>query len=159
MSIERINAFIDKNRIKHSSCIVKELQNTKYIVQYVVVACTMETIENLLKNQDYPNNIIDTLIKENIINNKSNINGVVYYGNLLNFTQYRELVYKFPIRKIDLREGREPRFRLYTRTIEYQKEMGLVMNLCPTAELSWKSVIDKVGSKTGLILQIKKKKC
>jgi len=31
----------------------------------------------------------------------------------------------------------------------------LNFNLCPTAELSWKSVLEKIGTNYGLLLKIK----
>lgn len=158
MSIDIINKYRERTAIKNSSCIIKKKSNEFFNLLYIATKATKEEIDILLKTRELPITIITSLISENIITNKKEIEEVLYYGDLNLFTNYKRLVYQFPLRKIDIVNRKEPQFRLYSRTLEYQKSMMFTINLCPTSELSWKSVIDKVGNSTGLILKIRNKK-
>lgn len=154
-SIERNNKERLIKKYVHGTVITKEQNNSLFKVKFVVIACTEDIIKDIIKNKALDNNTNQQLKDLKIINNTSDVKEVLYYGDLTNFTGYSNIIYKFPLRKKDILEGKDPHYRLYTRTYKYQLENMWLLNLCRTAYDSWKSVIEKLGTTHGLVLKIK----
>lgn len=154
-SIERNNKYREKCRITPSPVIVKKQKKDKVTIQYVVVGCSKEIIKEMLDKKLLHSSILLTLQTHNLNYTEEQIESVVFCGDLSKFTQYDKLVYKFPMRKRDILEKKSEQFRLYTHTLDYQKNLMYNINLCTSASASWKSVITKVGSNYGIILKIK----
>lgn len=154
-TIERINAYNLKKAIIHEPVTVSKKSSNSVQILYVVVGEQEEVINNIIKNQRLDNTIYNILLNNNIITEKAQVDSVIYCGKLIEFTSYTQFVYKFPQRRIDIRERKEEQYRLYTSTLAHQKEYSSHLNICPTAKQSWGSVIKKVGKDYGLLLKIR----
>lgn len=153
--IEKINEYRLYAKIDNSPVIVKSISNSTYTLRYVVLGCTKDESTSIIQTRELPENLKDILIKNTMMQDESNILGLIFCGRLENFGSPSKLVYKYPQRKIDIRNRVEPHYRFYVFTRQQQDKHILFHNLCPTVEHSWKSVIIKVGSQYGLILKIK----
>lgn len=154
-TIEKINAYRDRCRIEHGSVIVSKKSNQFFTLLFIVVGCTKEELEDMVTKQTLSEKIYNKLLTEQHITDEKEVEAIIYNGLLSNYSGYSDYVYKFPLRRLDIKEGKTPQFRLYSRSVEYQKEIMSSINVCPTAELSWKSVIDKVGTSYGLFLKVR----
>lgn len=129
-------------------------ESKKYQTTYIVIPTTEQDIKDTITKRELSKEIKELLVSENFIKNDKDINSCVFCGDLKTFTSYNELVYQYPRRKVDIRERKEPEFRLYTRTREQQEKVRGYFNICHSASKSWNSVIEKCGSKFGLILKL-----
>ena len=153
-TIDRINQYRDRCRIPYAPVIVKKLNNGIVSTLYVAVKARQEECATIRHDKTLLPVIIEDLKKFEIIKNEDEIKAILACGDLSKFKHYSKFVYKYPLRKVDVRNRVEEQFRLYTKSAEKQREMMLVLNLCPTAELSWKSVLAKLGTQYGLFLKI-----
>lgn len=153
-SIERNNNYRDRCRIPYAPVIVKKLNNGIVSTLYVAVKARQEECATIRHDKTLLPVIIEDLKKFEIIKNEDEIKAILACGDLSKFKHYSKFVYKYPLRKVDVRNRVEKQFRLYTKSAEKQREMMLMLNLCPTAELSWKSVLTKLGTQYGLFLKI-----
>lgn len=153
-SIERNNNYRDRCRIPYAPVIVKKLNNGIVSTLYVAVKARQEECVTIRHDKTLLPVIIEDLKKFEIIKNEDEIKAILACGDLSKFKHYSKFVYKYPLRKVDIRNRVEEQFRLYTKSAEKQREMMLMLNLCPTAELSWKSVLTKLGTQYGLFLKI-----
>lgn len=144
--------IVKKTTLKKTN---KETQETiKYNTIYIVVPTTEQETKDIITKKVLTESTRQYLLNENFIKDIKDINSVAFCGNLEDFTSYDELVYQYPRRMVDIRESKEPEFRLYTRTREYQDKFRGNFNLCNTSRKSWLSVVEKCGSKFGLILKL-----
>ena len=153
-SIERNNNYRDRCRIPYAPVIVKKLNNGIVSTLYVAVKARQEECATIRHDKALLPIIIEDLKKFEIIKNEDEVKAILACGDLSKFKHYSKFVYKYPLRKVDVRNRVEEQFRLYTKSAEKQREMMLMLNLCPTAELSWKSVLTKLGTQYGLFLKI-----
>ena len=153
-SIERNNNYRDRYRIPYAPVIVKKLNNGIVSTLYVAVKARQEECATIRHDKTLLPVIIEDLKKFEIIKNEDEVKAILACGDLSKFKHYSKFVYKYPLRKVDVRNRVEEQFRLYTKSAEKQREMMLMLNLCPTAELSWKSVLTKLGTQYGLFLKI-----
>lgn len=156
-SKEYRNQQIERNRITNTPVIVKKIKlidNTD--VLYVVIASNIEDIKEMRESDTINPYILDTLKSNNIITTQEEIKAVLVSGNLIKFKGYSNYVYRFPYRTRDIKEGKDPHYREYTRTLAQQKEIMWLINICNSAEKSWKSVLTKIGSSYGLLLKIQR---
>ena len=153
-SIERNNNYRDRCRIPYAPVIVKKLNNGIVSTLYVAVKARQEECATIRHDKTLLPVIIEDLKKFEIIKNEDEIKAILACGDLSKFKHYSKFVYKYPLRKVDVRNRVEEQFRLYTKSAEKQREMMSMLNLCPTAELSWKSVLTKLGTQYGLFLKI-----
>lgn len=154
-SIEKINDYRRNTAIVNEPVVLKRLKNPKLIITYLVLPCNLPDISYILTYQTLPYQILDYMIEKNYLNKEEDIEQVLHCGILHEFNGYRDLIYKFPQRKIDIRNRVEPIYRFYEYSLERQKQHINVHNMAPTPEHSWNSVIRKVGSDYGLVLKIK----
>ena len=154
-TIDRINQYRDLCRHKYAPVVVKKQRSANTSVLYVAIRAKKEECATIKADRELLPFVAEDLINHNIITDISQVDAVLLCGDLSKFKKYAKLVYKFPLRKIDVRNRVEEQFRLYTKTAEQQKNLMLNFNLCPTAELSWKSVLEKIGTNYGLLLKIK----
>lgn len=164
--VDKINQFNDKfiNHFSKNIVIVKKTikkytnPHTKDIkksnIIYVTIPTTEQITKDIINNKELTEEIVQKLLQERLINSRKEISVCVFIGNLKTFTDYDELVYQYPIRKVDLRERKEPEYKLYTRTKEQQEAMRGVFNICNNSKKSWLSVVEKCGSEFGLILKL-----
>jgi hypothetical protein len=154
-SIKYRNDFIEKSKIIHSPIIIKKIQYKNSNHLYIVLGCKKEQVKEFIDKKDISDDsIINNLINLNFISNKQDIKNVLFIGKLTSFKSYEKFVFKFKHRKIDIINNKEPQYRLYTRSLEYQKNIMWLTNLCNSAEKSWKSVCEKVGSEYGLLIKV-----
>ena len=153
-TIDRINQYRDRCRIPYAPVIVKKLNNGIYTTLYVAVKAKKEECATIRHDRALLPIVIQDLKSFNIIKDEEEIKAILTCGDLSKFKHYSKFVYKYPLRKVDVRNRREEQFRLYTKSAEQQRELMLSINLCPTAELSWKSVLTKIGTEYGLFLKI-----
>ena len=142
-------------RFDIGAVVVKQQKSSIETIKYIVIGCTAKLIDSIVESKTLDKTIYSILIEQQLINVNTDVKEVLYWGNLKDFKQYSDLVYKFPLRRQDLKEGKEPHYRLYTRTAEQQKNTMWLINICSTSQQSWLSVIEKVGSSYGLLLKIK----
>lgn len=154
-SIKKINEYRLYATVDNSPVVVKKSSNSTNIIQYVVCGCSQEESKTIIQKRELTESIKRILFLQDIIKEESNIVGLIFCGKLENFGSPSKLVYKYPQRKIDIRNRVEPQYRFYLFTKEQQEKHRLVHNICPTVEHSWNSVITKVGSQYGIILKIK----
>ena len=156
--VKKINEFNSRfiERFEKDVVIIRKLKNKKENISLIFIVVPIEEyeIKDILFTKTLPDNTKQFLINKELIKSENSIKSCLYCGNLEKFTEYEQLVYKYPLRKIDIREGKEPEYRLYTRTKQYQDNFRGNFNLCNNSKKSWKSVIEKCGSKFGLILKI-----
>lgn len=164
--VDRINEFNAKfvRRFTKSIVTVKKtkgkrtnkatLQVEMFETLYIVVPTTEQETKDIITKQLLSEEIIQQLLNQSLIKNKKDINSCAFCGNLKLFTSYDELVAKYPMRLVDIRERKEPEYRLYTRTKEEQDKMRGIFNICNSSRKSWFSVIEKCGSEFGVILKL-----
>ena len=154
---QNINAFNDKINKSGNIVLLKRINKTEHYIYYVVVRATEEEINKLKINKQLERRQYQFLIDEKVINFAEEIEGIIFSGHLLNFTSYEQLVFQYPMRKIDIRDRKEKVYKDYSKTKEEQENIQWLVNSTPTPLHSWKTVIRKIG-KTGIILKIKKEK-
>lgn len=153
-SIEKINEYRANTSIEHAPVILKRSKGKTAILTYLVFPCTKLESDFILEHRALGFNILKNLTEQQYINKESDIKEVYHCGKLIDFGGFRELVYKFPQRKIDIRNRVEPIYRFYEFSLERQKQHINVHNMAPTAEHSWNSVLRKVGTEYGLVIKI-----
>ena len=152
-----INDYREKTRIKPEPVVVKKGKTKINQILFVVVKATKEQCDAMNKSRTINEDLlIDIIYNYGYIDTIKDIQSVIHCGDLNHVPSVKEYVYRFPYRERDKRERKEEQFRCYTQTLDKQKEMLNVINSCPTAERSWSSVIEKVGSQYGLFLYIVK---
>lgn len=155
MSIEEFNKYNEWKTIKIvPSLIVKKGKKDNKTFYYVVVAQTLEKCKDIVAKQELSLEVYDILNNTENLPIPHEVEAVSFWGNLKKFKHYEKLVYQFPYRKRDMLEKKERRFRLYTASLETQKESAIYINLCNNAKDSWLSVLKKIGSEYGLILKV-----
>jgi len=153
--IDRINKYNEGQKIQHSPVIIRKRKNEFAELYVVAVGCTEEEYKEIKSTNILNTSLLNTL-KGNHFPLEDYIESLIYVGDLNNFKAYAMFVYQFPQRKIDIRERKEPQFRLYTKTFQEQKDTNCyIRNLCNSAKESWQSVINKVGSKYGVVFTYK----
>ena len=156
--VDRINEFNSnfKQRFEKSIITVKKTTNKiqKVTTLYIVIPTTEEDTEYIISKRILSKSIREELIRQSLIKEEKNIDSCAFCGKLENFTSYDELVYQYPMRRVDIRERKEPEYRLYTRTREQQDKMRGIFNICNNSKKSWLSVIEKCGSNFGVILKL-----
>jgi hypothetical protein len=153
-TIDRINEYRDKGRIPYTPVVVKKQSSREKSVLYVAIKATQDQCKEIKSQNTLLSFVSEDLLSNNIITDIEQIEKVLLCGDLSKFKKYSKLVYKFPLRKVDVRNRVEEQFRLYTKTMQQQRDLMLMINLCPTAELSWKSVLEKLGTNYGLLLKV-----
>ncbi len=152
-----INEYREKTRIQPEPVVVKRGKTKINQMLWVVVKATEQECIDMNKSRKLNESLLQEIKeKYKYINDIKDIQSVIHCGNLNQVPSVKDYVYKFPYRERDRRERKEEQFRCYTQTLDKQKEMLNVINSCPTAERSWSSVLEKVGSQYGLFLYIVK---
>jgi hypothetical protein len=153
-TIKEKNRLLEVKLFEKGSVVVKQQKSELQTLKYLVLPCTAQELKEIVASKELQPFIYEQLVNQSFITKNSDVKEVTYCGNFNNFKQYYDLVYQFPHRRIDIKEGKEPQFRLYTRSLQYQRDNMWLVNLCNSAIKSWQSVIEKAGSNTGLILKI-----
>lgn len=156
-TIKQYNDYVDRARIEHSTVVLKRQASVKSVMDYVVVGCTLDAMNEVVLKKELDATTTQNLTNQSLINHVDDVKEVLYFGKLAHFTGYHQVVSKFPQSRRNILEGKEPVFRLYTMTAEKQKEIMWLVNNCSTAQASWISAVKKVGSEYGLILKIIRK--
>lgn len=153
--IKEINNYNSKGRIINTPVTIRKRKNEITELLIVCIGCSKDEYEEVkITNTLNPSLLLQ--LKGNNYPDETYIDQLIFLGNLTLFRGYESLVYKFPMRKEDIRQKKEPQFRLYTKTlIEQQNMMCYVKSLCGSAKESWKSIIRKVGSEYGIVFTYK----
>lgn len=152
-SIDKNNAYRQSLKIVSKNLIItKKKSSTTSTISYIVLRCSSDETKQIIKDADLPQQLYSTLLELDVF--KENITQVIFCGNLIKFKGFEKYVQKFPLRRIDIKEGRLPHYRQYTKTVEEQKNIMWLINVCHNAHDSWKSVITKLGSTHGVLLKI-----
>jgi transcriptional regulator with AAA-type ATPase domain len=166
--VNKINAFNEKQNkfIQQTNVVVLRKYKTKLkptterlieipaTVQIVLVKSNEEETIKIKQQEKLTEKVLQFLKDNNIIQLREEVKVVYYCGDLRNYTATDEIVYKFPQRRVDIKNNRPERFRDYSKTLEQQKNIMSLVNTAPTADISWKTAIRKVGSNFGLLLKI-----
>lgn len=154
-SIKRNNEYREKSRVEPAPVVIKKRTKGNIQLLYIVVGCTKESTEEMLSKQLFDQSILTTLHQHGHKYFEADIEQVLYCGNLKKFQHYEQFVYQFPLRKVDIREKKEPQYRYYAQPLEYQRNLIGSINLCNSPKKSWESVVLKVGAEYGVLLKIK----
>lgn len=158
-SIEERNKRIEKqHKLFVDAIIVKKLTNSRETQLFLVIKATEEQCTSLVEKKRLPKELLDKLIELKYIDNEVDVKTVLFYGELDNFTAYSNLVYSFPLRRLDIKNRVEPSYRDYTMSLQEQKDTILIFNTCPTAVQSWKSIVRILNTKIGIVIKVIKKK-
>ena len=166
--VNKINAFNQKQNqfIQQSNVVVLRKYKSKLkptsekpveipiTIQIVLVKSNEEETIKIKQQQQLTEKIIQLLKDNNIIELREQIKVVYYCGDLRNYTATDKIVYKFPQRRVDIKNNRPERFRDYSKTLEQQKNSMSLVNTAPTVDISWNTAIRKIGNNFGLLLKI-----
>lgn len=153
--IDKINRHNLGKEIIHTPVTLKKRKNAVAKLLVVVIGCTKEEYEEIKVTKVLNTSLLLTL-KGNNFPSEEYIDTLIYLGDLHKFKAYGMFVYQFPQRKIDIRNRVEPQYRLYTKTLQEQKDTSCyIRNLCSSARESWQSVIEKVGKQYGVVFTYK----
>ncbi len=154
-TIKQINEYNFASTIQTNPVIIRKRKNETSELLVVTIGCTREEYQDIKKTNTLNTSLLLTL-KGNNFPSEKYIDSLIFLGDLTLFREYEQFVYKFPQRKIDIRNKVEPQFRLYTKTLQEQQDTSCyIRNLCNSARVSWNSVIRKVGSNYGVIFTYK----
>ncbi len=150
-NIKEINEYNQGQKIQHSPVLIRKRKNSTSELLVVAIGCTKEEYEEIKKLGTLNTSLLLSL-KGNHFPSEEYIQDLIFLGDLNVFKAYTMFVYQFPQRKIDIRNRVEPQYRLYTKTLEEQKNISCyIRNLCSSAKESWQSIIRKVGSNYGVV--------
>lgn len=153
--IDRINKYNEGQKIQHAPVLLRKKKNLEAEVYVVTIGCTREEFEEIRLTRVLSTSLLNQL-KGFKFPLEEYIDTLLYLGDLNNFKSYAMFIYQFPQRKIDIRNRVEPQFRLYTKTLQEQKDTSCyIRNLCNSAKESWQSVVKKVGSRYGVVFTYK----
>lgn len=120
-----------------------------------------ENIDIYNINNIIDNNLINYLTKRNIINDTRILDSIIYTGDLTKI-DYTNLVYRYPIRKQDIKNNKlqvNIFYRDYSKTKNEQEEIMWLVNTAPNEEDSWKSALNTLtlnkDKLTGMIILVK----
>lgn len=154
VDLDKINNF-NLNQVRKTSVIIlKKKKNEFKTILYVVVSATEQEIEDTKRVKALTEGTLMVLKDNNLITLREEVKTVVFLGELKNYYPNDEIVYKFPKRKVDIRENKPDYYRDYSKTVEEQKDSMWLVNTAPSLAHCWASVTRKCNSKYGLILEI-----
>ena len=152
--LDKINNF-NLNQVKKTSVIILKKKVSEFrTIYYVVVSATEKEIEDTKRAKALTEGTLMVLKDNNLITLREEVKTVVFLGELENYYPNDEIVYKFPKRKVDIRENKPDYYRDYSKTLEQQKNSMWLVNTAPSLRHCWESIIRKCNSKYGLILEI-----
>lgn len=155
MSVEEINKYNEWKRIVTvPALVVKKATTIEGTIYYIVVSYNLDACREMARLQHLQPKVHEAIKSIENFPIDYEVQKVLHWGNLEKFKYYEKLVYEFPYRKRDALARKEREYRLYTRSLESQKQHLGVINLCNNPKSSWLSVLDKVGNKYGLILKV-----
>ncbi len=157
-SIEKINNFNLQSKINPSPVVLKRKSSNTTTISYILIASNLSEVVNIIDTKELTANLYETLKDNKLITLNEDVKQVLFCGNLEKFKHYERFVFKFPERKVDIRNRKEPQYRLYTRTLEEQKNVMWLLNLCSSPKNSWLSALTKIGTYYGLLLKVETKK-
>ena len=153
-SIEKINNYNLRYSTHTNTVVLKKKNLETKIVFYILVASYPEELNTINSTKELTRNLYEILKDNKHITLDENVKSVLYCGNLEKFNLYEKVVFMFPYRQIDIRNRADREYRLYTRTLEEQKNTMGFINLCTSAKNSWLSALTKIGTHYGLLLKI-----
>lgn len=134
--------------------VLKKTKIKNVIFNYILLNCTLKDYNYVNTYKELPSNLEELLISNDY--SIDSILEVLYSGTLLGFKKYEEVVYKFPMRKKDIKEGKNPSYRDYTKSIKEQKDIMWLVNTISTAKISWGTIISSCKLEYGIILKLYK---
>jgi hypothetical protein len=153
--IKEINNYNSKGKIINTPVTIRKRKNEVAELLVVCIGCSKAEYEEV-KATNTLNPSLLLQLKGNSYPDETYIDQLIFLGNLNLFKEYDSLVYRFPMRKIDILNKKEPSYRLYTKTLlEQQNMMCYIKSLCNSPKESWKSIIKKVGSEYGIVFTYK----
>jgi len=157
--IDTINKYNEVKAVEAAPVITKSYIGEISTIKYLVLPLRPKIAEELKEAKSFEEEYIkDSLEKLGLleeVRNDSNDKELLFIGDLSLYQGYEKLVYKFPQRKKEELQGVPAHYRYYIFLRERQLRNMHLINICPSAIDSWKSVITKIGSKYGVIIKLK----
>jgi hypothetical protein len=129
---------------------VSDKERNKY--HYILIGTSYEDARFVSKEKELPISIITLLDKNGY--KKGDIHSAVTAGKLSDVVGYNYLVYQFPKRIIDIKNGAKDEYRDYTMSLEKQKDILWLVNTAECAKTSWRTAISACGSDFGVVLKV-----